>query len=49
MRTRSLVNAWRLLRSGDLAGLGRRIVARVTRLGGNRPVRYGPWRDAHVV
>ncbi len=43
------MNAWRLVRSGDLAGLGRRIVARVTRLGGNRPVRYGPWRDAHVV
>ncbi|MBT7690872.1 MAG: glycosyltransferase [Gemmatimonadales bacterium] len=49
MRTRSLVNAWRLLRSGDLAGLGRRLVARVNRLGDNRPVQYSAWRAEHVV
>ncbi len=49
MRTRSLVNAWRLLRGGDLAGLGRRLVARVARLGSGRPVRYSTWRAEHVV
>jgi GT2 family glycosyltransferase len=49
LRRRSLVNAWRLLRSGDLAGLGRRIVARVSRFGSGRPVHYARWRAAHVV
>ncbi len=49
MRTRSLVNAWRLLRSGDLAGLGRRLLARFNRLGDNRPVQYSAWRAEHVV
>ena len=49
MRTRSLVNAWRLVRSGDVAGLGRRLVARVTRLGADRPVRYPAWRRHHVL
>ncbi|MBT7126926.1 MAG: glycosyltransferase [Gemmatimonadales bacterium] len=43
------MNAWRLLRSGDLAGLGRRLVARVNRLGDNRPVQYSAWRAEHVV
>ena len=49
MRTRSLVNAWRLVRRGDLAGLARRLVARFTRLGTNRPVRYAAWRKRHVL
>jgi len=49
MRTRSLVNAWRLVRSGDMAGLGRRLVGRVTRLGADRPVRYRTWRAANVL
>ncbi len=49
MRTRSLVSAWRLVRSGDLAGLGRRLVARIRRLGSSRPVRYSTWRAEHVL
>ncbi len=49
MRTRSLVNAWRLVRSGDLAGLGRRLVARISRFGSGRPVRYARWQATHVV
>jgi O-antigen biosynthesis protein len=49
MRTRSLANAWRLLRGGDLAGLGRRLVARISRFGSDRPVRYSTWRAEHVV
>jgi O-antigen biosynthesis protein len=49
LRTRSLVNAWRLVRSGDLAGLVRRLLARFNRLGDNRPVQYSAWRAEHVV
>ncbi len=49
MRTRSLVNAWRLVRSGDLAGLERRLVARIRHLGSSRPVRYSTWRAEHVL
>ena len=48
MRTRSLVNAWRLVRSGDMAGLGRRLSVRIRGLGSNRPVRYSAWRGANV-
>ena len=49
LRRRSLVNAWRLVRSGDLAGLARRLVARITRLGADRPVRYRTWRAENVL
>jgi GT2 family glycosyltransferase len=49
LRRRSLVNAWRLVHNGDLAGLGRRLVARITRLGSSRPVRYSTWRAEHVL
>ncbi|HJN39006.1 MAG TPA: glycosyltransferase, partial [Chloroflexota bacterium] len=49
LRRRSLVSAWRLVRSGDLAGLGRRLVARIRRLGSSRPVRYSTWRAEHVL
>ncbi len=49
LRRRSLVNAWRLVRNGDLAGMERRLVARISRFGSGRPVRYSTWRAAHVV
>ncbi|MCH2430745.1 MAG: hypothetical protein MK187_09100, partial [Acidimicrobiales bacterium] len=42
---RRWATAWRLLRSGDLAGLARRTVAFLGRLGQRpTPVNYGQWR-----
>ena len=49
LRRRSLATAWRLLRAGDLAGLGRRLLGRLRRLGRGRPVDYATWRVRHVV
>ncbi len=43
------MNAWRLLRSGDLAGFGRRLLGRLRALASGGPPDYGEWRQAHVL